>query len=508
MKRIFCHIIIYFCLCFTSTAQEILISDQLGRLYTLDVSSCQVSDQVITDADVKDISYLPDGRLIGISGVGELWEIDPATGTTLLLHQFGAPIGGIYNSLTADADGVIYTTGTAGELNSYDIRDGIERFIGVLPFGATGDLTFSNNDLYVAADLDKILKVDLEFPELSETLITADSNTPIFGIVTDVEICNVAQTFAISGGDENIVFTIDFESRELIQRCVIDFSIPGDISDFEVFGGASINEYRASAFLSIDDIIVNNPECCGDPGSIEVMASGGDGLITYSVDNGAFNDRAVIENIPVGSHTLLIMDALGCVIQGEFEIRPGEQIMMEPLTFDFVNITPADCFGDNGRIQAAITGSGTQATGSGSIFFNNAAFGTVIDIEVDVGLYTLSATDGGSTRIDSLLTVESEGCDIYIPNVISNNSVQGNNNRFIIFAEEGLNPTILTYQIFDRWGNKMYERFNLPTTQFSEWWDGTCNGSPCEQDVYSYFVEIDLGRGNIEERAGTVLYLK
>ncbi len=508
MDRLIIHII--FCSVFSLSAagQGILISDQVGRLYDLDVNTCEVTNQVIPDADVKDISYLPDGRLVGVSAIGELWEIDPITGVTFLIHQFGEPIGGIFNSLTADAEGNVYTTGTAGELFAYNVNTGVERFIGVLPAGATGDLSFFNNDLYVAADINKIFKVDLTNPPLSELIISSDPDQPIFGIVTNVEICNIAQVYAISGGDENVVSIIDFESRELVRRCVIDFSIPGDISDFEVFGGASLGEYRASAVLMIDDVQVNNPDCCGELGSIDVSASGGEGTLTYSIDNGTFLPGSMIDGIAAGRHTLQAMDEAGCVIQVEFEILPEEMISMDPLAFDFIDITPTDCFGDNGRIQAVITGSGTQATGSGTIFFNNAAFGTEIDIEVDAGRYQLSAIDGGTIRIDSLITVASEGCDIYIPNVISDNSVQGNNNRFIIFAQEGLNPTILTYQIFDRWGNKMYERFNLETTQFSEWWDGTCNGSPCEEDVYSYYVEIDLGRGNVEERAGTVLYLK
>ena len=492
----------------SSTAQRILISDQSGRLYDLEVSTCQVTNQVDTDADIQDISYLPDGTLIGISAVGELWEINAVTGTTVIVHQFGRPIGGIFNSLTTDADGTVYTTGTAGELYAYNINSDIETFIGSLPAGATGDLSFFDNELYVAADFNKIYKVDLNNLAISDVIIISDPNQPINGIVTNVEICNIAQMYAISGGDQHVLSAVNLETKELVMSCVINFSGAGEMSDVEVLGGASVLEHRAAAVLMIDDVIVDNPVCCGELGNIDVLTSGGVGSLSYSVDNGPFLAGATIEGIAAGRHTLQAMDEEGCVVQVEFEIQPEEIISMGPLAFEFIDITPADCFGDNGRIRAAITGSGTQATGSGTIFFNNASFGNEIDISVDAGRYELSAIDGGMIRLDTLIIIESEGCDIYIPNVIRDNSVQGDNNRFIIFAEEGLNPTILVYQIFDRWGNKMYERFNLETTQFSEWWDGSCNGSPCEQDVYAYYVKVDLGRGNVVERTGTVTYLK
>ena len=249
-------------------------------------------------------------------------------------------------------------------------------------------------------------------------------------------------------------------------------------------------------------ILLTMPNCHGEMGSINLKNSDDLVIPSYSFDNHNFKAFDHNIDIEIGDHQLFV------VLDGNLDIfdlsiRPNEDI-----SFDYINISPANCQGKNGRLSVAITGSGTSMsgpfTGSGTIIFNTASFGTSMDIAVDAGSYTLSAVLNETVRIDTTIIVPKDNCNVYIPNAIHRFSSSGPNKRFILFFQEGINPLILEYHIYDRWGNLVYTKLNFETKQFTDWWDGSCNGEPCASDVYSYIVRIDFGDGQIEERLGTV----
>ncbi|MCK9453488.1 MAG: gliding motility-associated C-terminal domain-containing protein, partial [Bacteroidales bacterium] len=72
---------------------------------------------------------------------------------------------------------------------------------------------------------------------------------------------------------------------------------------------------------------------------------------------------------------------------------------------------------------------------------------------------------------------------VYIPNAFSPNGFGPHlNNRFYVIAQGII---AFNVQLFNRWGEKLYESNNL-----EEGWDGTFNGVDCKQDVYTYKVKV------------------
>ena len=66
----------------------------------------------------------------------------------------------------------------------------------------------------------------------------------------------------------------------------------------------------------------------------------------------------------------------------------------------------------------------------------------------------------------------------------------GQNNHFYIIAPENFNGSILKMDIYDRWGNKVFEQKNLPFNDPSSGWDGNFKGTEVEQGVYVFVIEI------------------
>ncbi len=250
---------------------------------------------------------------------------------------------------------------------------------------------------------------------------------------------------------------------------------------------------------------ISKPQCFGESGGITIIAKQIGVSYLAALDSDEFTTASVWEEVTVGSHKIKIIDESGHHTI-DFSMMPEEDI-----GFDFVEVLPANCLGENGRILGAITGSGSSGAeyvGSGTLVFESIEVGPTIDVNVSAGEYTLSAVLNENIRQDSILIVPSENCDVYIPNVIIGSTLSGNNNEFKLFFDEALNPFVLDYLIYDQWGNLIYKRNNFDAAQFDDWWQGDCGDSPCAAGTYVYLVIMDMGGGVIVERKGTVYYLE
>lgn len=246
---------------------------------------------------------------------------------------------------------------------------------------------------------------------------------------------------------------------------------------------------------------IDRPTCVDQFGRIRISATNPKNPFTVSLDDRPMSNQKGWTEVGNGDHMITIADSIG-EITVDFIMMPEEDI-----GFDFVDVFPADCSGENGRIVAAITGSGssgTQYTGSGSLFFNSMEFMNTIDVIVDAGEYTLSAVLNEDIRKDTLLIVAQGTCEVYIPNVITRSSLSGNNGMFEVLFDDLIQPFITDYLIYDRWGNLIYKQLSFSAVNYDQWWDGNCSGSPCAVGVYSYFIRIEFEDGTIEDKSGTV----
>ena len=107
--------------------------------------------------------------------------------------------------------------------------------------------------------------------------------------------------------------------------------------------------------------------------------------------------------------------------------------------------------------------------------------------------------------IDSVFIRSKLDIDIYFPNIITPNG-DGLNDVFNIGASE----TVLTstLQIYDRWGNHIYQGTETMDRSISSGWNGTYNGQPVESGTYAYLVEVVFINQERQIYAGEVQVLK
>ncbi len=378
-------------------SQEIFLSTLDNRLFRLDLDDCSYEQVGTVPNSSTDISFHPNGNLYSINSSGRLFQVDPSIGTGTLVHVFESNPTQLYTSLTADANGVFYACGLGGSLWAYDLANNTGSFLGNVGYGAEGDLTFYQGDLYMAAPNDRIIKIDLENPANSTVFINGNVPGRIFGIVSYAADCEDVSTYALTDNAAS-VYLIDFENATLSLYCSIPLSVSG---------GASTYEFWASQPIDIQALDVSGFACADSSGRLSVAATGGAGALSYSLDGENYQVSPVFTNLPLADYTVYVQDELGCTLKREVSIA----IDAPQITQAVAN--PASCGLANGSISLSAAGGSPPyaialngAAPQAGLAVSGLAPGTyqvsVLDAEGCTAAIQLEITDAGQPSLAEL----------------------------------------------------------------------------------------------------------
>jgi gliding motility-associated-like protein len=94
---------------------------------------------------------------------------------------------------------------------------------------------------------------------------------------------------------------------------------------------------------------------------------------------------------------------------------------------------------------------------------------------------------------------------VFIPDAFTPNN-DGLNDRFYVKGY-GLSK-VKSLLIFNRWGQKVFEKQNIPVNDANHGWDGLVNGLPAEPAAFVYLLNVICDDGNEFSLKGTVLLIK
>jgi gliding motility-associated-like protein len=99
--------------------------------------------------------------------------------------------------------------------------------------------------------------------------------------------------------------------------------------------------------------------------------------------------------------------------------------------------------------------------------------------------------------------------DIFIPNIFTQD-FDGVNDRFTLRSKIGRDVNIRTMQIFDRWGEKVYQIDDavIGRNENAIGWDGTFRGRRSPTGVYVYYIELIEENGELSKYAGDVTLIR
>ena len=196
----------------------------------------------------------------------------------------------------------------------------------------------------------------------------------------------------------------------------------------------------------------------------------------------------------VGVHTIVYTAAGQCANSDTVTIEVYDVPMVNDLIKD------DECDEGIGSIEITLTGGIPPY----SYVWSNGKT-TKDNLRLKEGTYSLTVTDSNGcieNYVGSLLNLEDDSCDdtyLFVPNVFS---PDGNGVNDVLYVD-GKNILAVNLQIYNRWGNLVFESNSL-----SKGWDGTYKGQPVNQGVFVYLVTGRYKDGEEFEQKGTITVVR
>jgi len=351
---------------------------------------------------------------------------------------------------------------------------------------------------------------------LDTVQVVDDTQLPVFDIASPLDLsCRREEVSLVATVEGAGDFTFDWSTNQ--------GSIIGEINTNQVQVNASgwyylSVENSATSCLSIDSVevqtvdddftgfsfIVTDPLCMGDERGCVRLDSifGGQPPFRMSINGNLFipGDREPC-NVPIGENEILVRDANGCEVTYIFEVFPPDEYEID-LGDDLVVPNPAT--ETIGYFSNLPEDSITQRiwTVNDSIFCEGCD-SILLDVESNLLVGIKAYYAGGECYIEDVLhIVYSDELSIFIPNIFSPNG-DGRNDYFTVYGDEKVR-SIVSLQIFDRWGTFIWEGRSLTPGNEPQGWNGAYKGEIVQPGVYVYSVELELDNGSMKRLQGTI----
>jgi uncharacterized repeat protein (TIGR01451 family)/gliding motility-associated-like protein len=365
-----------------------------------------------------------------------------------------------------DSDGEITVTviGGTGEY-SYSVNSGVSQMSNVFENMTAGEYSImvtDENGCY------QIVETSIGSPEAVNLTYNPYCETGIVGIALDATGGTQPFTYSIDGGStyqesnsfENLtngtsLFIVAIDANDCLSP-VIEVPVEG------------LNTLEATAN------IINNNNCYGmNDAVVEMDVSGGDAPYIFTVNGDQVYYDNIINNLAAGDNVITIRDSNGCPAETEVNI-----IASEPIEFELIYKTNADCNGNNdGTAEIEVVGGFAPY----DYIWDDGSNQNLVT-GLNAGTHIVTVTDLKGCEVTYEIIIDSD--QIYdvpeVNNTFTPNN-DGQNDNFTIDNIELFPENELV--ILNRWGNEVYTRAS---------YDNSWNGSNLSEGTYFYILNVKM----------------
>lgn len=240
----------------------------------------------------------------------------------------------------------------------------------------------------------------------------------------------------------------------------------------------------------IDSIIYHliQPDCRERNGFFEISEIIGGTEPFHIVFEDQISEQLFLENLPPGAHHIEVKDLHGCSgelsihikevteltasLPPHFVIQSGEEVQLQPV----FNKPPEEIISIEWEPAELI-----NCTGCLEIFISPSE-NTAIEISVQDLDFCLAT----ATTFIEVVPIR----DVFIPNAFSPTNRDRINDFFYPLTNPGSLEVIERFKVFDRWGNRVFSRYNLDPESPDKGWDGTFNGDRLSNGIFVYLIHL------------------
>lgn len=244
------------------------------------------------------------------------------------------------------------------------------------------------------------------------------------------------------------------------------------------------------------------PSCLGTAGELTVQqVQGGVGPFVYSIDGGqTFFPAQDFNDLAPGNYDLVVQDVNGCEVMKPIQVpEPPIPVVTIPPQFSIK-------LGSDQTLEAIVPPpfplalvdtviweplDGLTFEGNSTLHLLNPVAQPLVTTTYTV---TIQTPEGCKSVARTTVKVDKQ-VDIYVPNVIWPDDPDSDNSTLVIFARENAVREILVLQVYDRWGNHVFENRNFQPNDTSHGWKGDYKGRIFVPAVFVWWAEVELING-------------
>ncbi|MEY3239129.1 MAG: hypothetical protein RIR11_567 [Bacteroidota bacterium] len=226
----------------------------------------------------------------------------------------------------------------------------------------------------------------------------------------------------------------------------------------------------------------------------------------FSIDDQPFTSYNIVNDLRAGAYELRIQDAVGCEWDSVLVLEQPNELLVQ-LEQDTViglgnMLVLWDSFHVNyperiARWNLKIPDMGDTVNCKGCLSMPIRSF-----------VYTLEIADSnGCSASDQRTILVDATRNIYIPNIFSPTPEESANNQFGPFGGDDV-VRFKTFQIFDRWGQKVHDRTDISKGDQGIYWDGRIRSRLAPAGVYGYIAEVVFKDGFVAIYRGDVALVR
>jgi gliding motility-associated-like protein len=259
----------------------------------------------------------------------------------------------------------------------------------------------------------------------------------------------------------------------------------------------------------ITDVVLNavNPRCHNDVnGRITIsQIVGGTEPYSYQINGNAMSG-GIAGSLGPGVYRIRVEDANGCTFEVSATLINPERVVVDAgpdllLNYgDDVTIVPETNIPENQR--AVIKWE------EGDVVLCDGCPGIELYTEPQIAnVYRITIEDiFGCVATDIMRINLKRSRNVFVPSAFTPD-LNGLNDKFTVYGGRDV-VNIKSLQVFDRWGNKMFEAEDLPPNDTNYGWDGTFRGREMDPAVFVYVAEVEFIDGEVFEFIGDVALIK
>ncbi len=270
----------------------------------------------------------------------------------------------------------------------------------------------------------------------------------------------------------------------------------------------SANVLQPGALVATVETI--EPECFGGhDGRIRLLVSGGVSPYRYSINGGPFEGSSAFLALTAGTYDLKVRDVKGCVFSTTSIL--GQPLQVQVLVGTDTTLVLGDSLLLSPTVNNAVGMTSFEWESALVDSFTCVSLPNCEEILVKPGFtntFRVKVTDenGCMGENEIRVTVEKPR-GVYVPTGFTPNG-DFENDLLLVHGKSMQVRKILTFKVFDRWGELIYEDHNFSVNDTSRGWDGNFRGQPCDPAVFVWLLEAEYVDGFIELLKGNVTLIR